>query len=80
MFGSVRDTNIAFLRILTKATTTVRQIPIRNIDRSGLRSGDGSADPLLALAANPLTNPPPEIVEQGNAAILEYFRTGKKDN
>lgn len=28
----------------------------------------------IELYQNPITTPPPEIVEQGNAAILEYFR------
>lgn len=33
-----------------------------------------AASNAINLHNNPLTTPPPEIVEQGNAAILEYFR------
>ena len=32
----------------------------------------------IKLRENPLTNPPIEIAEQGNAAILEYFRQKEK--
>ncbi len=37
--------------------------------------GEGGVDrPGLYVADCPLTNPPPEIVKQGNDAILNYFR------
>ncbi len=35
-------------------------------------------EPGINLSNNPLSNPPIEIVEKGNAAILEYFRQKEK--
>jgi hypothetical protein len=32
----------------------------------------------IFLEDNPLKNPPPEIIKQGNAAIIEYFKAGQQ--
>jgi hypothetical protein len=31
----------------------------------------------IFLEGNPLENPPPEIIQQGQTTLIEYFKAGK---
>lgn len=66
------------LQSLNLAVTQVNDLtPILPLIRKGLRlvAGEYSlAAPGIFVTGCPLTIPPPEIVDQGNEAILNYFR------
>ena len=66
---------LSALRWLNVSATRVRDLsPLIALIRRGLpvRLGTGEGDGIYVENC-PLTNPPPEIVNQGNEAILNYF-------
>jgi hypothetical protein len=67
--------NLTNLQKLDLSNNQITDIfPILPLIEKGVLVTTGNYGDGINLFGNPLTNPPPEIVEQGNAAILEYFR------
>lgn len=72
--------NLTNLTMLNLSSNHISDItPLLPLIRKGIPvTMDQYRFNVINLHGNPLQNPPPEIVQQGNEAILEYFRQKEK--